>query len=206
MRIAAVLPSIYAPWTERCLRSMSNRLHNNCTVVDNTVENRGVAASWNIGIDVMEQRRASWLVIVSAAVRFGAPGGEDFLDALDADEDSPAVEALFMGWHLIAFRASTIERVGRFDEVFWPAYYEDIDYGRRAALAFRFAPPYWNKVECEVSHGGHAHGVTLGGVEVNNAKQERTYRRKWGGPKGAETFRHPYGDQHLDHTFTGPHA
>lgn len=206
VRLAVVLPSIYPLWTERCVASMGNVLRNNLTVVDNTVTNLGVAASWNLGIDAIGQRRADWLVLVSASIRFGAPGGDDFLDALDADTTSPAVEALFMGWHLIAFRADTIERVGRFDEVFHPAYYEDIDYGRRAALAFNFSPPYWCKVECDVAHAGHAHGATLGGVDVQPIKQERAYRRKWGGPKGSETYRHPYGDPHLDHTFVGPHA
>ncbi len=206
MKVHAVLPSIYEPWTARCLASMSDVWSRGITIVDNTQTNRGVAASWNVGIDAMEQRGARWLVLISAAIRFGAPGGDDFLDALAADVDSPAVEATFMGWHLIAFRAETIERVGRFDEAFWPGYYEDIDYGRRAALAYRLAPPYWSKVECDVAHAGHGHGILLGGVEIDNAKVERTYRRKWGGPKGSETYRQPYNDRHCDHTFTGPHA
>lgn len=206
IRVTAVLPSIYPLWTERCIATMDEGLRTDTLIVDNTEHNRGVAGSWNLGIDCMEQRRSDWLILVSASMRFGAPGGRDFLAELVADTDSPAVEALFLGWHLIAFRRDTIERVGRFDEVFYPGYYEDIDYSRRAALAFHFAAPYWRKVEVDASHAGHAHGILLGGVEVQSVKQERRYMRKWGGPKGAETYRHPYGDVHLDHTFTGPHA
>lgn len=78
----AVLPSIHQPYTDTCLGSMCPELRDATLVVDNTRHNRGVPASWNLGIDRMESRGSEWLVIVSAACRFGPEGGSDLLAAL----------------------------------------------------------------------------------------------------------------------------
>lgn len=194
----AVLPSIYPLWTTRCLSSC--HFADDVIVVDNTVENRGVAKSWNLGIDAMEEQDADWLVIMSAALRFGAPGGEDFLALLDEPKDRVAVEAGHgIGWHLIAFPRRTIERVGRFDEVYF-AYMEDIDYSRRCHLALGLDPPYWDKVSVDVAIAGFAHGIDLGGAKVRGRQMADLYALKWGGPKGAEKFKVPYNDPTVDLT------
>jgi hypothetical protein len=184
----AVIPSIYQPWTDRCLRGCEL----NTFVVDNTETNRGVAASWNLGIDEMERRGADWLIIVSAAIRFGPPGGLDFLAALDEHLDALAVEAAQgIGWHLIAINKRTFERIGRFDENFYPAYFEDIDFGRR--MWIEFDQEQWPRTFADVSIAGTSHGVDLGGAVVNNGVLAKYYRWKWGGDKGYETHTKPFG-------------
>lgn len=194
--LVAVLPSIYPLWTDRCLAGMSPTFRTATLVVDNTETNIGVGASWNRGIGRMNRQGADWLVIVSAASRFGAPGGDDFLAELDAHPDAVAIEAGHgIGWHLIAFPRSTIEVVGRFDENFF-AYEEDIDYGRRISLALLREPPYWSKVSVDVSIAGFSHGVDLGGVRIDNHRQcAYYYAEKWNGPKGAEKYDLPFGDK-----------
>lgn len=194
MSHVAVLPSIHKPWTDRCLRGCLL----DPMVVDNTQHNRGVAASWNLGIDEVERTGADWLVIISAAIRFGPPGGYDFLEALDANPDALAVEAAQgIGWHLVAISRRTIETVGRFDENFWPAYYEDIDYGRRMWLAFN--QEQWPRVHVDVSIAGVSHGVDLGGAVIDNELLQTYYRRKWGGDKGEETLTAPFGSHPINY-------
>jgi hypothetical protein len=195
---------------------MGRHLRDQTLIVDNTVENLGVAASWNKGIDVMDAHGVDWLVLVSAACRFGPAGGIDFLDRLDElgasamsyDTDrnrAVAVEAGHgVGWHLIAFPRWTIEAVGRFDEIFWPAYCEDIDYSYRISRTFDLNPPYWLKTtDIDVSIAGFSHGVDLGKVTVDNDRNHFLYKQKWGGDKGQETFDTPYGEPGLSLTHTG---
>lgn len=127
----AVIPSIYPSWTELCAASC--RL-DNLILVDNTVQNRGVAASWNLGIKEMYARGADWTIFISAAVRFGEAGGLDMVEAIAEYPDALACEADLSGWHLIAFSRQTVDAVGLFDENFFPAYFEDNDYSRRVTL------------------------------------------------------------------------
>jgi hypothetical protein len=208
----AVLPSIWPEWTELCLASMSYELLSQTVVVDNAAPNRnlGVAASWNVGARILQQQEADWLVIISAAMRFGAPGGRDFLAELDAaPAEAWAIEAgpcprwpgMGFGWHLIAFRASTFERVGLFDENFWPAYFEDLDFGHRIRCASGWAAgeePMWPKVDVDADLAGFAHGIHLAGVEQDPSGLIRYYSRKWGVPPGAPAsevfYTNPFGD------------
>lgn len=188
----AVLPSIHQPYTDTCLGSMCPELRDATLVVDNTRHNRGVPASWNLGIDRMESRGSEWLVIVSAACRFGPEGGSDLLAALEATT-FPVVEAQYVGWHLIAFHRNVFADVGRFDENFFPGYWEDCDYGYRLSLAYDLAPPFWTKTLVNVTLESFAHGIQLAGVEVDPEKLAAYYVEKWGGPPSQETYRVPFG-------------
>ena len=113
---------------------------------------------------------------------------------IGANPDALAVEAAQgIGWHLIAFHRRVFETVGRFDENFWPAYYEDIDFGRRMWLGF--AQQQWPRIHCDVSLAGFSHGVDLGGAVIDNDKLAAYYAEKWGGPKGEETYHRPFGNR-----------
>lgn len=191
MSFVAVLPSIHSPYTWTCLRSMHPAFRARTMVVDNTVANAGVPASWNAGIDRMQLQEADWLVIVSASCRFSPAGGMDLIDQLDPD-GFPVVEARYVGWHLIAFHRDVFDRVGRFDENFYPAYWEDCDFSRRLALAYELEPPFWTKVECEVVLESFAHGIQLAGVQIDPERLAEFYRSKWGGDPSHETFVTPF--------------
>lgn len=209
VKLVAILPSVYEAWTDACVASMRGPLLSNLEVFDNVTRNQGVPAAWNHGVRIMRAREAGWLVLVSAAMRFGPAGGDDFVRHLDdAPREAWAVEAGVQprhpthgfGWHLIAFRASTFDRVGVFDENYWPAYYEDNDFGYRIRLAtpeWTQGALLWPKVDVDADLAGYAHGLRLGGVYVNAAGVAGYYRRKWGGPPSCEEWAHPFNDPRL---------
>lgn len=210
MTFVAVLPSIWPEWTSLCLASMDNDIRNHLLVIDNTVTNRGVARSWNMGVERMRTENAEWLIVVSAAVRFGPPGGLDLVAELDRSGggewaieagECPRQRGIGFGWHLIAFRSSTFDRVGVFDENFWPAYWEDLDFGHRircATPSWQPGPdPIWPKVDVDADLAGFAHGKTLAGVEVPVEPLRSYFARKWGGLAGDEWYDRPFGDPKL---------
>src|SRR5258708_38669688 len=174
MKYTAVMPVIYQPYADACLASCKFKL----LVVDNTVENLGVAASWNLGIDKMRADNSDWLIITSAANRYDK-GGLDFLKALEDNPGSLVIEAgIGVGWHLIAFSRCLIEAVGKFDENFYPAYYEDLDYSLRIQKVYKDSVP-WTKVNVQVSTAGWAHGVALAGVRSDSDKLQGYFKKKW---------------------------
>lgn len=193
MKYTCVLPSIYQTWTDLCLK---NSKLENVLVVDNTEDNKGVSGSWNLGIDKMKEDGSDWLVIISAAMRFGEAGGLDFIEALEKVEDTIALEAgMGIGWHMIAFSKETIEKVGRFDANFYPAYFEDIDYGHRIRLAFgNLDPPYWGKFTIDASIAGWGHGISLGQVPARGDETKAYMLEKWGDLAGLSLYDHPFND------------
>lgn len=200
--ITWVLPSIDRAWRRACIDRMAPEIRARLVVVDNGRANRGVAASWNVGIDVMRALGHEWIVLLSEAVRFGAAAGQDWEEVLTEDEGSAFIDGLF-AWHLIAFRASTIARVGYFDEAFWPAYGEDSDYLYRLHLAGMASPrendrPGRRQVTgIDATDLGYAHGVKDGLVFVDFGGVADRYRSKWGGDQGHETYTTPYGNPDL---------
>jgi hypothetical protein len=209
VKFVAILPSIYEPWTDVCIASMGRPFRDNLEVWDNTGHNRGVAVAWNHGVTIMRAREADWLVIVSAGMRFGLPGGTDFLVHLsEAGKGTWAAEAGLQphrpghgfGWHLIGIRSTTFDRVGVFDENFF-AYYEDNDFGHRVRCATpEWEPgpdPLWPKVDpVDATLAGYAHGIRLGGAVSDPNIGAGYYRRKWGGPPSCEEYMTPFGGSH----------
>lgn len=180
MTYVAVCPSIRTAHTRAMLATTDLAVD----VYDNTRTNRGVHAAWNWGARLMFDRGADWLILLSASVRFGDPRGADFLAALD-DPDAIAVEgAPHLGWHLLAFRAEVIDRVGMFDPNYWPGYGGDLDYARRVALCYELDPPFWRKVPVDATLTGYAEGVRHGNVKVDNVGIARYERAKHGGHPG----------------------
>jgi hypothetical protein len=184
-----ILPSVVPSFTDKCFASMAPELRENTMRIDNDgAVNLGVAASWNRGVAAAQARGDEWLVVCSAAVAFGEPGGLDFVEQLIAGRD--VVEAWWLGWHLIAFRLTVFDRVGTFDENFWPAYWEDNDFGYRLTLSDVETPWAKPRVDANLSMFGHA--VKLSDVVVDNDKLRAYYFRKWGGYTSEEKFTTPF--------------
>lgn len=189
-----VMPSIDPEWRLACQATMHPDVADRLIVVDNTTTNRGVAASWNVGWDaVCGPGGADWLVVVSESMRFGPAGGVDFAAALGHEDEW--VDSTF-GWHLVAFRRSTLKRTGRFDENFWPAYHEDSDYLIRLDRA-GYASPRENRlphrwVETDAATTGYEHTIRAGLVEVNLAAGRAYFEKKWGTPPPSARFGRPF--------------
>jgi len=192
VKYTAVMPWVVEDWKATCLDTCLFDVH----TIDNSVENRGVPRSWNMGIDKMRADDSDWLILMSAAIRFGPTGGVDFLELLETHSDHRAISALHtFGWHLIAFSRETIETAGRFDENFFPAYYEDIDYAVRMYKVKPDAP--WGAYAIDVSDAGMGHTIEHTGMKVDNHKLHAYFRLKWGVVPGHEW------DDYCSHPFCG---
>lgn len=192
MTYVVVLPYIVPEFMQRCLDGC--RL-SNVLLVDNTRTNRGVMRSHNLGVDFMRENDARWLVILSAAIRFGDAGGLDFVEELDRLDEYAVVNAAHVfGWHLIAFSRETVERAGRWDENFTPYGFDDNDY----AIRIRKGHPegLWRGgIEVDVSDTIMGHSIKIAGVRSDARAQLDYFETKWGALPGV-----PFDDYH-DHPF-----
>lgn len=85
------------------------------------------------------------------------------------------------------------DKVGEFDEVFFPAYYEDNDYHYRIQLAGLLAVTY---PPAMFFHWGSAtQKEALGRPLTDTANKHAQFVRKWGGNPASEIFKHPYNDE-----------
>jgi hypothetical protein len=167
----------------------------------------GVAGSWNQGIDYMKHRDADWLIIISAAMRFGKEQGRDMLAQIKAHPSADIIrfaekevpESQFdmenkannppypkaFYWHCTAISRDLIERVGKFDANFYPIYFEDTDYDLRIKKAGYKASDIIAPIDAKSVGTGHA--VKLAGVESPSTPLVLYFAEKWG--------RHPSASQ-----------
>jgi len=156
----------------------------NVVIVDNTWKNIGIMAAHNLGRKVMLEQEADWLIVCSAAIRFGDPGGMDFIEELGNRSGHDVVEgAGVFGWHLIAFSNDIMQRVGEWDENFTPYGFDDIDLSLRIQRVTKRdgrTVQLWEKAVIDVTDMGMGHSIHLGGVRVDANPQIDYFRRKWG--------------------------
>ncbi len=205
MRFVAVLPYVLEEFKDRCL---DRCMLDNVLLVDNRRTNLGIMRSHNLGIDAMRELDADWLIVMSAAIRFGGRGGRDFTEALERMAGVAVVnaEGLF-GWHLMAFSRATIEAAGRWDENFSPYGWDDCDYAIRVHKAQPGVP--WEGVKVDVIDTIMAHSIKLAGVKVDNGHHMEYFETKWGllpGPPFPEFHDNPWGNPALDVRYWPPHG
>ncbi len=201
-----VMPSIDRAFGDACAAGLAGRALER---VDNWPpnRNRGVAASWNLGADRVLAGAADWLVIVSESVRFGPARGLDVEGALEgqlayfecdrsctevADTGAGFCRRGF-GWHLIGIHCSLLRKVGRFDEAFWPAWWEENDWMRRLELAGGLDLPLAPRRLADAHLAACEHSTAAGLVGGGWHTTLPLYLAKWGGQPGEERFARPYG-------------
>lgn len=96
------------------------------------------------------------------------------------------------------FYKSAFDVVGCWDENFYPAYFEDIDAGRRAmlaGLALGLCPDtnVWHYGSATLAHDSQLEAAHHDWFKRNEAY----YVRKWGGKIGSETYTTPFNDPSL---------
>ena len=122
--------------------------------------NLGVAGSWNLGIKSFPYAER-WF-IVSNDVVF-APGA--LAKLAEANRDEITLTGSAPHWQAFALGYEAVSDLGLFDECgFFPAYFEDNDYMRRA----EFAGVNVRRVDIEVSHDNSS--TIKAGYENKNAK------------------------------------
>lgn len=172
--------------------------------------NRGLSRTWNDGLLDAYGEGSELVVIANDDVAF-SPGDLDRLVAkAAANRDRYIVSC--SGYHerhgrrlpshgfsCFAVNPVALEVLGCFDENFAPAYCEDQDYARRAALAGLSEE---NCADTDVVHAGSSAILASAELRSRNAHTQALnmayYRRKWGGLAGAERFDRPFGNPNLD--------
>lgn len=206
MNWVGVLPYVHKPYFDECRKSMHPSFFKNVLCIDNTTENIGIMKSHNKGVEMMEG--ADWLVVMSAAIRFGESGGRDFIDRLKENPDhhvlhgvgpkrDPLGRVVPYGWHLVAFNKTVFEAIGKWDENFTPYSLDDIDMSLRIQKHFG-KEVKWDKVPCDVSDTTSAHSINLGGVTATYEPRNRYFERKWGRDGGEwdkPAYDHPFNDE-----------
>jgi GT2 family glycosyltransferase len=120
------------------------------------------------------------------------------ISTLSANEKEQVEEAPHPNFSAFMINKEAWETIGEFDEVFFPAYFEDNDYHRRmnliGAIAIVYPPAmfyhYGSKTQNEAAENGQP--LVPGGM-FENARAN--YVKKWGGVPGEEKFEHPYNDE-----------
>lgn len=142
-------------------------------------KNLGVSASFNWAIDHFD----GWIVFVNDDVEIEPTTLERFVKAAEeTDKVVVTCEVPGGGFPFFLLKREAVDLVGKFDERFTPAYYEDTDYAHRLALAGQ-SP---HRIVGGVKHGAGGTSAKEAGmnglVEASLAK----YIAKWGGPPGKE--------------------
>lgn len=108
---------------------------------------RGVAGAWNHGIQLLNERGAEYIGIVAndtllktdcldLLVAFGKrTPNADLWSAISTDAPKRSFDEMGgLDFNCFMMRPATVETFGRFDENYWPAYFEDGDYFARVIL------------------------------------------------------------------------
>ena len=119
------------------------------------------------------------------------------IDQLLANEKEKTDEAPHPCFSAFAVDRDCWDKIGEFDEIFAPAYFEDNDYHYRMNLAELPAivyPPamffhFASRTNAEAAEDGKP--IISNGMFENN---RASYVKKWGGLPGKETFKTPFND------------
>jgi hypothetical protein len=204
MKYVACLPFKVKEFRDEFIKTCK---FDNLLEVDNTENNIGIMASYNLGIQKMYAEDADWLIAMSAAIRFGEPGGLDAIEYLKNTEYKIVEGAGLYGWHFIAFHRSIIDAVGEWDTNFTPYGYDDIDFSIRIQKLFKDSHPgdygsfLWTKQKFDISDTIMAHSIKVGGLTSSPEHEEalrQYFEAKWGLPpdQGSidDVYDYPFND------------
>lgn len=119
------------------------------------------------------------------------------IGALNAGDKETIPEAPHPHFSAFCVSRECWETVGEFDELFYPAYFEDNDYHYRMKLlgveAIVYPPAMFYHFGSKTQNEADEKGLPI--VSTPAFENARAfYARKWGGVPGAETFTTPYNE------------
>jgi GT2 family glycosyltransferase len=151
-------------------------------------KNIGVAASWNMLCDIIYAKH-NWALLLNDDVYLGYDA-ETINQVIDDNNTFGLIQS-HLNFSVILLQKQFFEFVGRFDEKFYPAYYEDSDYLYRMKLlgVFQGVDAKLNPKDARVSQT-----YEKSPEFVNDAmKYSRLrYIEKWGNIPLLETYKTPY--------------
>src|ERR1700758_2399570 len=113
---------------------LANRYPGIRTYRDPNGHNLGVARAWNVGAREVVDRGLDYLILMSASMMFGPIKETTWMRQMRTFWGADVIESDGHSWHLIALHRRCFEQVGYFDENFYPAYFEQIDWCRRLRM------------------------------------------------------------------------
>lgn len=167
--------------------------------VGSSTKNYGVSSAWNLFVEEAEKDGYDAVIVANDDIYLYDGVLKNFVESMREHGFVSFVEYnmfSFFGIHVKFFN-----QVGRFDENFWPAYYEDNDYHYRMKLIGLDA---YNVTGPSYFHAGSA---TLGNFDFlrkmmhhhNFSKNTEYYVAKWGGMPHEEKFTRPFnGEENLN--------
>lgn len=156
--------------------------------VTTSEQNIGVAASWNFLIDKIFEHGHEYAVILNDDIYWGKKESE-VIERLEILPRHPFY-ASTKTWCVYAISKFMFTLVGKFDESFFPAYYEDSDYAYRMKLA-NATPLYHDFFDPVV----YRNSMTIRKDKAVNNKfmdNKNYFLKKWGGEPGKELFSTPF--------------
>jgi len=133
-------------------------------------------------------------VLLSTA--FNVNTGYNFAYDLE-NEKIPEIEELTEAPDFSCFmiKKETIDKIGMFDEKFWPAYFEDNDYHFRIKIAgFKAIKNnqnlYWHYGSMTIKKNDETRRLS----NQNYLNNKAYFIKKWGGCPGNEVFKTPFGE------------
>jgi len=163
--------------------------HPNLLVVE-TENNIGVAASWNVLCDLIYKNH-DYALILNDDVYLGLQEGS-LLNFIKDNKKDFYVSS--QDWCAFILPKKTFNDVGKFDDKFYPAYFEDKDYNYRMRLAQKsiHKTPVLNPIiyrdSCTIAKE----------PKLNEGffNLKKFYIEKWGGEPNKEKFKTPFNDKH----------
>lgn len=155
-------------------------------------KNIGCGPAWNHVI----MSSPGWWLLAGSDVQFKPGSLGKLWDRTQEKQDASIVCA--DGYNVFTISPLGREKVGLFDENFYPAYFEDTDHFRRVALSGALAVnvPGFQLVHGEAPYWGSSTIKSDPSIDGKNAVVMENlgayYARKWGGPPGHETFMKPF--------------
>lgn len=150
-----------------------------------TGENIGVAASWNFMLHKIYEKH-EYAIILNDDVYLGKT--EYVTDLIISQNSRHGILLSPMDWCVFLMPRETFERVGEFDEKFFPAYYEDSDMMYRMRLMGLSIMKLPSLIP-EVYRSSQTLEKEPERYHMSHHKNRKVYESKWGGPPGQEKFR-----------------
>jgi len=177
--------------------------------------NRGVAKSWNDGILIMAHSGCDVLLVANDDIVFDDQDIYRIAEASMLNRDKWAV--FCTGWQdkkrvdhgmaCFALNPIALEKVGMFDENFFPAYDEDCDYAYRAES---LAGLQRTQLDSQIRHVGSSTIKASPALRQQNHHthdlNNKYYIAKWGGLTGDEKYRVPFMSQHFHPYYIDPES
>jgi hypothetical protein len=175
--------------------------------IDNTVDNIGIMRSHNLAVEKLYRERAEYLIVISAAIRFGS-GGLDFLKVIEEHPEyhiingagkwtrdgEERVEAL--GFHLTSFHRSVFDLIGDWDCNFGNYSLCDIDMHLRILKGIPNVKR--DTFPVDMSHASASHSISIAKIKgCAYPPRNEYFKRKWGRDGGDwqnDGYEYPFND------------